>query len=301
MDFIYAAISDIGISRKVNQDALFVSTTVSPFGNIGFAVVCDGMGGLTQGEVASASLISAFKEWYHKELPILSQSKIQDKDIVEQWNLVIKDVNSRIKKHGEQNNSRLGSTVTVLLLTEYRYFLMNIGDTRAYLLKNGVNQLTVDHTLVEQQIRLGNLTREQAEKSSIRSVITRCVGVTEEVYPDFFFGTPENEAMYILCSDGFRHKIKESEIYSELSSRKFKTSIDIQQSLFRLVELNKYRKETDNISVVGIFTYEAKHDIPEFDFFSDDYDDDATIQLFDDQAESDLETEITLIHSNTIL
>ena len=70
MEFIITAISDIGISRKVNQDALFASKMKTSAGNIAFAVMCDGMGGLSQGEIASASVVNAFKEWYHKSLPL---------------------------------------------------------------------------------------------------------------------------------------------------------------------------------------------------------------------------------------
>ena len=304
MEFIITAISDIGISRKVNQDALFASKMKTSAGNIAFAVMCDGMGGLSQGEIASASVVNAFKEWYHKSLPLLVNDLLSEKTIVEQWTYAVQEINRRIRKYGEQNNSRLGSTATVLLLSESRYYLMNIGDTRAYLLTNEVDQLTVDHTLVEQQIRLGKLTREQAESSSIRSVITRCVGVTEEVYPDFFFGTVDKGAVYLLCTDGFRHKITEAEMNRELSPGVPKNSVELQQKLSNLIELNKYRREHDNISAIAIETED-----PDL-FISDDYleedDDDVTIELPDEGFVSDdfsfsFQEEVTLINTDIIL
>ncbi len=305
MEFIVSAISDIGISRKVNQDALFAAKMKTSSGNLVFAVMCDGMGGLSQGEIASASVVNAFKEWYHKKLPLLLKSGLEDKTIVEQWTQVVQDINSRIRKHGEKSNSRLGSTVTVMLLSEYRYYLMNIGDTRAYLFKNGVNQLTVDHTLVEQQIRLGKLTREQAESSSIRSVITRCVGVTEEVYPDFFFGKIDDNAVYLLCTDGFRHKIKESEMHTQLCSDVSKTSGELWQKLSVLVGMNKQRKEKDNISVIAVSNI-MPVGTPLSELHDEENDDEVTIELPDEPIEGDAADfsfieEILLIHSDILL
>ena len=304
MEFFISAISDIGISRKVNQDALFAAKMKTATGNLAFAVMSDGMGGFSQGEIASTSVVAAFKEWYHKRLPLLSSSVIEDLTIIDQWTSVVRDVNDRIRKHGEKNKCRLGSTVTVLLLSESRYYLMNIGDTRAYLFKNGVSQLTVDHTLVEQQIRQGILTREQAESSSIRSVITRCVGVTEEVYPDFFFGVIEEQAVYLLCTDGFRHKLKDHEMHMHMSSRDPKKCEELQQALFELVETNKRRKEKDNISVLAVSN--KMPDLSEEYDEEDDQEDDTTVQLPDEsdggeKVDFNFVEEITLVHSNIIL
>ena len=301
MEFIISAVSDVGISKSVNQDGLFVSKGKTSAGNVAFAVMCDGMGGFSFGEIASTALVEAFSEWFLQQFPCLSKTEICDEKIVQQWTAVAKAVNKKIKRFGTEKQCRLGSTITVLLLTEERYFIMNIGDTRAYVLKKIANQLTVDHTLIEHQIRLGNISRKQADISSMRNVITRCVGVTEEVYPDFFFGTTKKEAVYLLCTDGFRHKISEEEILNEFSKNVIHDSGEVYKSLTSLVALNKERKEKDNISVISIITKNESRDI---DAVADGYDD-VTVRL-PDMEESEntdfmVEEIISYTYSDTIL
>lgn len=301
MEFIISAVTDKGIVKNVNQDGLFVSKAKTESGNIAFAVMCDGMGGLADGEIASSSVVVAFKNWFKSEIKNLSAAEIEDEKIAAQWMSVVKNINSKIKSYAEKKNCRVGSTVTVILLNKDRYYIMNIGDTRAYLVKNKVTQLTVDHTLVERQIRLGNITREQADVSSMRSVITRCVGVTEEVYPDFFFGSISSNAVYLLCTDGFRHKVTEQDIAEELGVCIQEKNFQIGQKLKKLVELNKERKENDNISALAIISKEESEE----EVLEDD-DDGATVQLFDideEELEEDccVEEQIIYIHSDTIL
>ena len=116
-----------------------------------------------------------------------------------------------------------------------------------------VRQLTEDHTVVANEVRLGNLTKEQADHSSIQNVLTRCVGVQEEVYPDLFFGEVQRDAVYMLCSDGFRHRITEDEMQKYLR-RPAEGSLQMKRQEEYLIELNKQRGETDNISVITIHT-----------------------------------------------
>ena len=103
------------------------------------------------------------------------------------------------------------------------------------------------------EVRLGNLTKEQADHSSIQNVLTRCVGVQEEVYPDLFFGEVQRDAVYMLCSDGFRHRITEDEMQKYLR-RPAEGSLQMKRQEEYLIELNKQRGETDNISVITIHT-----------------------------------------------
>ena len=97
------------------------------------------------------------------------------------------------------------------------------------------------------------LTKEQADHSSIQNVLTRCVGVQEEVYPDLFFGEVQRDAVYMLCSDGFRHRITEDEMQKYLR-RPAEGSLQMKRQEEYLIELNKQRGETDNISVITIHT-----------------------------------------------
>lgn len=254
MNFYISATTDIGNQRKINQDSLFVRKLKTRTGKMVFAVLCDGMGGLNIGEVASASLIAAFTNWMYQELPALSQGLLEDYMIREQWGDLITVQNDQIRIYGKKNHCMTGSTVTALLLTEYRYYLLNIGDSRAYEIGRQVTQLTEDHTAVANEVRLGNLTKEQADHSPIQNVLTRCVGVQEHVYPDLFFGDVQKDAVYLLCSDGFRHQITGDEMkeYLLFSARRNISEMKRQEEY--LIELNKQRGETDNISVITIYT-----------------------------------------------
>jgi Serine/threonine protein phosphatase len=252
MEFIISGTTDIGTKKKINQDSLFVRKMATKTGEMVLAVLCDGMGGLKKGELASASIVDAFTDWMYICLPELSQKSLEDYVIREQWTAIIAEQNEKIRAYGQQKGCHIGSTVTVLLLTKERYFLLAVGDSRAYEIDNEIKQLTVDHTVMEREIERGNITIEQARDIPIRGVLTKCVGVANEVYPDMFFGDTKTNAMYMLCSDGFCHQIDAEEI-ENVMKREPKGSGMKNKEVF-LVELNKQRGETDNISVITIVT-----------------------------------------------
>lgn len=254
MDFYISAATDTGITKRVNQDSLFVRKLKTRTGNMVFAVLCDGMGGLSQGEVASASLAQAFSDWMWDYLPLLSQGPLEDGVIREQWIHALDVQNQKIQSYGIKNGCKTGSTVTALLLTEERYYLCNIGDSRAYEIGEATVQLTVDHTVIAREVELGNLTREQAKNAPMQNVLTRCVGVKNQVYPDLFFGEVRAQTVYMLCSDGFRHQITEEEMQKYLWRLGRGDVSRMKEQEEYLIGLNRQRGETDNISVITIFT-----------------------------------------------
>jgi len=254
MNFTISATTDIGIKKSVNQDSLFVRKISTQTGTMVFAVLCDGMGGLKKGEVASASLVKAFSEWMYTVLSPLSQRLLEDHIIKEQWISIITSQNEKIRAYSKQEDCLVGSTITALLITEPRYFLLNIGDTRAYEISEGLKQLTVDHTVIADEIERRNITLEQAKNAPIRNVLTKCVGVSETVYPDMFFGETKKNVVYMLCSDGFRHHITADEIAKYLYSGNDVDDTEMKRMEGYLVDLNKQRGETDNISVITIAT-----------------------------------------------
>ncbi len=253
MEFYISASTDIGTRRKVNQDSLSVRRLETRTGKMVLAVLCDGMGGLNFGELASGAIVSAFTDWMYRELSALSRHPLEDHTIRKQWSELIEAENSRIRAYGERYHCMTGSTVTALLMTESRYYLLNIGDSRAYEIGEQVTQLTEDHTVVANEVRLGNLTKEQADHSSIQNVLTRCVGVKETAYPDLFFGTVRKGAVYMLCSDGFRHRINETEMQEHLLYAVKGKPSEMKRREEYLIELTKQRGETDNISVITIY------------------------------------------------
>lgn len=255
LNFIVSANTDIGTTKSTNQDSLSVKIINTAQGRMVFAVLCDGMGGLEKGEVASASVIRAFDNWVRFELPKLCAVAIEDSVIREQWNKIISEQNSTIKAYGARQGLKLGTTAVVMLLTQNRYYILNVGDSRAYELLDGVKQITNDHTFVAREIALGNMTAEQAKVDERRSVLLQCVGASDEVYPDMFFGDVRENSVYMLCSDGFRHEISQDEIYEKLRPEVLVDNNIMSANTQELIELDKQRQERDNISVVLVRTF----------------------------------------------
>lgn len=255
MNFIISANTDVGITKSTNQDSLTSMVINTPQGRMAFSVLCDGMGGLDKGEVASASLINAFRSWAINELPGLCNAPLEDATIRNQWDAIITEQNRTIKKYGAHQGVRLGTTAVVMLLTQNRYYILNVGDSRAYELTTEIRQITNDQTFVAREIAMGNMTPEQAAQDPRRNVLLQCVGASDEVYPDMFFGDVQPNAVYMLCSDGFRHEITAEEIYEKLQPSVLFDDYTMQQHSISLIELNKQRQERDNISVALVRTF----------------------------------------------
>lgn len=255
MNFIVSATTDIGLTKSTNQDSYNVRVFNTKQGKIVMAVLCDGMGGLSKGEVASASLVNAFCKWADNKLPLLCESNINDSDISTDWMNIATEYNEKFKSYAASCGTNMGTTVTAILLSEKRYYIINVGDSRIYEISDKVRILTKDQTVVAREVELGYLTPQEAEKDSRRSVLLQCIGASDEVYPDMFFGNTKENAVYMLCSDGFRHEITEDEIYAYLNPNVMVEANVMKQNMDTLVELNKQRQEKDNISVVSIRTF----------------------------------------------
>ncbi len=176
-------------------------------------------------------------------------------DIRRAWTEIAAEYNTKIKNYGKGYAVSMGTTVTALLLTSERYYIMNVGDTRAYEIGQQVKLLTKDQTVVAREVELGVLTEEQAKSDSRRSVLLQCIGASEEVYPEFFFGETLKDGVYMLCSDGFRHEISEEEIFYAFHPGNMMNAEMMRANEGKLIELNKQRQERDNITVVTIRTF----------------------------------------------
>ena len=154
MDYLIAAQSDVGIVKKTNQDSYCVFTANSKkYGNILFAVVCDGMGGLDKGELASATVVKRFSTWFEKSFPILINNNLPDFGIIKsEWDRILKRLNSDIGNYGKTNNISLGTTVVAVLCVENELYVANVGDSRLYKVTNNIKRLTNDQSLVAREI-----------------------------------------------------------------------------------------------------------------------------------------------------
>lgn len=255
MNFIVTGNTDVGLTKSTNQDSLLMKVVNTPQGRMVLVVLCDGMGGLAKGEVASASVIRAFDQWAKVDLPQLCASPIEDPAIRSQWEAIIAEQNNKIKAYGAGLGIKLGTTVTAMLITQTRYYLLNVGDTRAYEIFNGIRQLTVDQTFVEREVKLGHMTEEQARNDERRSILLQCVGASDDVYPDMFFGDSQTNAVYMFCCDGFRHEITPEEMLDKFQPDKLLDENMMNQASLSLIELNKQRQERDNITVALVRTF----------------------------------------------
>lgn len=256
MNFLVSADTDIGIKKSTNQDSLLIRKYDSDVGEIVFAVLCDGMGGLSKGEVASASLVNDFAIWADTDLQNLRFDIPNEETIKNQWVDIILSTGKKIMKYGKQYGIALGTTVTAMLMTSERYYILNVGDTRAYeITEDSINIITKDHTVVAREVELGRLTAIEAENDPRRSVLLQCVGASEKIIPDMFFGETKPNTSYMLCTDGFRHEITSDEIMQAFSPSLLVSEDMIQQNIRQLIDLNKARQEKDNITVALIRTY----------------------------------------------
>lgn len=274
MDFHYtvAAQTDIGITKNVNQDSLTVKVANTPYGEAAVAVLCDGMGGLEQGEIASAVVVRAYEQWFLRMFPLAldeSHGKIDVWWIQNNWESIANDCNARILDYSRERKTTMGTTLTVLLLFGGNFYISHIGDCRVYHMTDfgeQMKQVTTDQTYVEREVALGHMTPEQAKNDSRRNVLLQCIGTVRQVEPDFIVGQYQSGDSFLLCSDGFRHQLLEQEIYDycHLALRDMEWYVEYRQENSRLmnvqlkylIEQNKIRMEKDNISAILIKTSE---------------------------------------------
>ncbi|MCC8151652.1 MAG: protein phosphatase 2C domain-containing protein [Lachnospiraceae bacterium] len=252
MNFKIAAHTDVGIRKKTNQDSVLVKVAQTDYGKVCLASVCDGMGGLAKGELASATAVRCLSEWFETEFPDLLYRGLSMEGIAERWRDLIYRVNERIGAYGSAAHIDLGTTMVVLLIVDRTYYFANVGDSRIYVMRDELSQLTKDQTFIQREMDEGRMTWEEARRDPRRNVLLQCVGASREIEPAFGSGTILPGSIFLLCSDGFRHVITGEEIYQYLSPYRLLNEKTMQEGLVYLTDLDKYRKESDNISTVLI-------------------------------------------------
>lgn len=176
----------------------------------GIFVVADGMGGHAAGEVASEMAV------HHIARELGSLKGLGDKDVTERMQQAIRSANAAIFQRTltEHDKRGMGTTVTSLVLYEGRFLIGQVGDSRAYLLRDGrLTQVTKDHSYVQEQVDAGYLTPDQARTHPYSNVITRCVGANSDVQPDIYVGSVKANDLFLLASDGLTGMLEDPQLH----------------------------------------------------------------------------------------
>jgi protein phosphatase len=200
-----AALTDRGRKRPSNEDAFGYSI------EHGVYVVCDGMGGAAAGEVASSLAVAEVMQL----LTNRSGANPLPADAEQAVAVANEAIFSRSQRSQKLNG--MGTTLVALLVEERHAWMLNVGDSRGYRLRNSkLEQITLDHSLVEEQMRLGQMSLEEALRSPLKNVITRALGTQSLVTPDVFELETEPGDLFLLCSDGLTREISDPLIESLL-------------------------------------------------------------------------------------
>jgi protein phosphatase len=200
-----AAVTDRGRKRSSNEDAFGFSQ------EHGVYVVCDGMGGAAGGEVASSLAVD--------EMMRLLTRRSQESSLPADAEQAVSAANQAILTRAERSPrlNGMGTTLVALLVSESHAWMVNVGDSRGYRLRNAIlEQITIDHSLVEEQVRMGQMSQLEALRSPLRNVITRALGTQDSITPDIFELEAKPGDLFLLCSDGLTRELSDPLIESIL-------------------------------------------------------------------------------------
>ena len=234
--------TDKGLVRENNQDAYAVGELP---GEVAWAVVCDGMGGASGGNIASALAVKVISD----KITSSYNEKMRDSSIKNLLDSAITAANIEVydMAYSRPDLKGMGTTVVAVVVRDNVAHIAHAGDSRAYIVnKDGVEQITVDHSLVQNLVDRGEITKEEAEHHPNKNVITRALGVDKRIDVDFSeVDLQENETL-ILCTDGLSNCVNNAEIADDIKDGQYYAFAD------RLVKRANKNGGNDNITVVAI-------------------------------------------------
>lgn len=233
------SLTDTGQIRTVNEDYAFVSER--PIGKLpNLFVVADGMGGHKAGERASSYAVQALLE-YVKKSRESKPVRVLRRAIEHANELVYEEASASEEHRG------MGTTMVAATLVKDTLYVTNVGDSRLYIINDGITQVTHDHSLVEEMVRMGKLTREESQHHPDKNIITRAVGVKDSVEIDFFEEKIDYKDVILLCSDGLTNMVDDEQILQIIRSEK-----DLKKAAELLVDTANRNGGKDNITVLLI-------------------------------------------------
>jgi PPM family protein phosphatase len=255
-----SSLTDVGRKRTVNQDYLgdliFTSNRFTPkqLEERGYLfAVADGMGGYAGGEIASKLTIETLFDFFYASVPTSDLAH----DLME----AVRLANARVHEEAQRSQRpNMGTTLTMMVLRNNRAVFANVGDSRIYLIRQGLAQrVTHDHSMIQEQIDAGVLTPEQAEKSNFRNLITRAIGHRNDVEPELSESELEVGDVLLLCSDGLHGLVKDDEIGVMVGAES-----DVNKAAEELVATANERGGPDNISVLLVRVVETGSPVASF-------------------------------------
>jgi serine/threonine protein phosphatase PrpC len=235
-------LTDDGLVREHNEDYISWDT------DLGLVILADGMGGHNAGEVASEMAVTSITTALEDVLsPEIKDSCDMDfKELAQEAVIYANDeINQHAKAHPEC--SGMGTTIVMSLFHKDSVILASVGDSRIYRFRKGeLKQVTTDHSLVQEMIDNGYMSEEEAINSTNRNLITRALGIAEDVKVDVSQEDVEKDDIYLLCSDGLSDMVKNEDIFSIL----VKSRDDLKKASEELVDLAKENGGHDNVSVI---------------------------------------------------
>ncbi len=247
--------TDVGQTRRVNQDAALVKVAnTKSHGRITMIAACDGMGGLSKGEVASCKAIRALEMWFHEELILMLP--LSDKELWEavenSLSRLIVRVNTDIKRYGRNKGLSLGTTLVCLLQIGDRYICLNIGDSRIFFINSrNIVQVTKDQSVVQEKLDKGIISESEALEDSEKNILSQCIGMLNSPVPEVEVGTFDKSTTVVACTDGFWRTVKAEEMRQKLCPQMCVTDEDMLLECKKLSELAVKRDEEDNISIAA--------------------------------------------------
>ncbi len=235
-----------GMCRTTNEDAIFIFNT--PYGCLpNLFIVADGMGGHKAGEIASNSAINFFCEYVHENRMKILIENYDYLDIIKKGILY---ANNKVYEKSKENDNLtgMGTTFIVASIHNNKLFVGNVGDSRLYVIRNGeIIQITIDHTLVMEMLKSGDLTEEELFNHPNKNIITRAVGTQSEVNIDTFEIQIYSNDIIMMCSDGLNNMLKDNEVVEII----YKNN-NIDDAIQTLINCANEKGGLDNISIILI-------------------------------------------------
>lgn len=241
------SVTDIGRKRKLNQD--FVYSSDEAVGNLkNVYIVADGMGGHQAGDYASKCTVETM---VRKIKGCFEQSPIRI------LSRAIRIANDQVRRKAREDESLYGMGTTVVAATVLGKYLQvaNVGDSRLYIINEEVRQITRDHSLVEEMVRMGGLDREAARNHPDKNIITRAIGARDTIEIDFFHEELKSGDLILMCSDGLTNMLEDEEI-----GRILKTPGTIEERAERLIDAANQNGGRDNIAVILIDAFARENE-----------------------------------------